>query len=336
MTQISKRSSLRDDASLLLSALLGVSLGLTIGLSWQELEGSLVSRSARKIDMRSFSGPGAHLGQSKRTSFVASRPDTYDAARALSIRVAAREKLRLAAPNFQSLSASPLQREDFPAFGRTVHPVSRIPNWGAMRTPAEWERPHDELNSEDFVTVPVYDLSVLTIPLAMLIKPILPQAIPVITAKLYYSTRHFGAYDLDSGEYASNHPGVDLKLAQGTPFGSLAGGRVHAVRGNSRLGLSITVEHRHPTDGIFFSVYGHIERALVTEGQDVSPGQAIGSVGMTGNTSGPHIHLQVDRDTGARPHQPYGPLSAPSREEAERWTVNPMEFIRRYAGGVGG
>src|SRR3989344_1780762 len=48
---------------------------------------------------------------------------------------------------------------DFPAFERTVFPVSRTPNWGVMETPQEWERPYGEMTDADFVGLPRYDLA---------------------------------------------------------------------------------------------------------------------------------------------------------------------------------
>ncbi len=230
-----------------------------------------------------------------------------------------------------SASSSVQSATGFPAFGHTVYPVSRVPNWGAMRSPMEWNRPYSQLEREDFVRLPPYNLQVLRMPLTTLVDPILPENIPILTAKLTYSTRYYGAYDLDAGEFTGMHPGIDLKLAFGTPLGALAGGRVYAVNKDAALGLHVIIEHRLPQGETFFSIYGHLDVASVREGQDVRPGQAIGNVGMTGNTTAPHVHLQVDRDDGERPHQRYWPAGMPSRAEADRHTMHPLEFIRRYS-----
>lgn len=227
--------------------------------------------------------------------------------------------------------APPRITEPFPAFSRTVQPVAKVPNWGAMGTPEEWNRSYAELSDSDFVAIPAYDLSRLLIPLDDLVTP---RNIVEITRKLYYSTRFFGAYDIDKGEFTGNHPGVDLKLALGQPLRSIAGGRVHAVRQDARLGNYVIIEHRHPTDGTFYSIYAHLGYISVADDQAVEPGTIIGTVGMTGSTSGPHLHLQIDIGTpGEVSHAPYGPSSIPSRTEAAKHVVNPVEFIQRYSNG---
>lgn len=196
-----------------------------------------------------------------------------------------------------------------------------------MRSPSVWDLPYGKMPEELYVPVPAYDLGVLTIPMRTLIDPVREADIPLITAKLYYSTRHLGKYDIDAGEHTGFHPGIDLKLPVGTPVGAIAGGRVHAVAENESLGLYVIVEHRHPKDGTFFSIYGHLGETAVSEGEDLSPGDVVGRIGLTGNTSGGHLHLQVDADDGKRPHQQYVPAGTDDGVH----TLSPIEFIARYA-----
>lgn len=214
---------------------------------------------------------------------------------------------------------------DFPSMGFSVFPVSVVPNWGAMRTPAEWNRSFAQLTQADFVDVPSYDLSRLLVPMKELVNP---RNDTELTRKLFYSTKFFGAYDLDAGEFTAAHPGVDLKLAEGTPVGSVAGGRVHAVRSDDVLGIHVIVEHRAADGRAFYSIYGHLGSAIVTAGQDVAAGTMLGIIGMTGNTSGAHLHFQVDRgEPGEAVHRVYAPFSLPTRETAARYVVHPIDFI---------
>ena len=233
-----------------------------------------------------------------------------------------------------SSSSVPAAAPDaFPAFARATYPVGRVPAWGAMKTPDEWNRDYGEMERSEFVAVPAYDLDDLTTPMADLLKDRDdPETIRILTAKLFYSTRFFGSYDLDAGEFVGHHAGIDLKLPKGTPVGAIAGGRVSSVvRHESGLGLHVVIEHRLE-DETFYSIYGHLSSASVREGQDVAPGEAIGKVGSTGRSTAPHLHLQVDRGTsGESPHAVYWPEAMPTRAEAARRTVNPVSFISAHA-----
>ena len=281
-----------------------------------------------------FRGPTISILDAKELTTVRSSSSTAPVTRPLPT---IEEVKHPAAPAEQSSvsSSSEAAHEEtqpgFPAFEKAIYPVSRIPNWGAMRNATEWNRPYSQMTEADFVAIPAYDLAVLTTPLSSLVDRVNdPEVVQMITAKLFYSTRFFGAYNLDKGEFTGNHPGVDLKLALGTPLGSLAGGRVNAVSSNSALGTYVIVEHRI-AGTTFYSVYGHLGTTSVREGQDVRPGQTIGTVGMTGNTSAPHVHLQVDiGEPGEAPHSPYRVESMPSAGEAARHMMNPISFISKY------
>lgn len=218
--------------------------------------------------------------------------------------------------------AAEVSSDDFPAFERTVWPISKVPNWGAMRTPAEWDRSYAAMTAEDFVSIPSYDAAVQTKPMNSLLSPLTDENIPLITAKLFYSTDYMGSYDLDAGEHSGDHPGVDLKLALGTPIGAIAGGRVYAIKSNAVLGTYVVIEHR--IDGAqFFSVYGHLGSASVTAGTAVKPGTTIGFAGNSGRSVSPHLHLEVNKgflpDSWVNLHGAAG---------AGEGSVHPLAFIR--------
>lgn len=213
--------------------------------------------------------------------------------------------------------------DDFPAPGNVIHPVVRIPNWGAMYTPSEWDRTYDQMPNSVFVAVPEYNIDELVIPLNTLMQN-REANIDKITAKLYYSTRHFGQYDLDSGEYEWKHAGIDLKLPEGTPFGSIAGGKVFETGTESVMGNYVIIEH-HIDNEIYYSIYGHMKTIDVQKDQIVRSGEQIGTVGSTGASSGAHIHLQINI------RNPYWrSTESLTKEEAAKYTIHPIEFIEKY------
>ncbi len=221
----------------------------------------------------------------------------------------------------------PVPTTAFPAFDHASFPVGRVPNWGAMHSAAVWNRTNSQMTDEDFVKIPRYDMNVLTTPMESLEKPWREENVPAITAKLFYSTRFFGSYDLDAGEYTGTHVGVDLKLARGAPVGAIGGGRVNSVQKTQTLGLHVVIEHRLKNGETYYSVYGHFDKAAVNVGDDVVPGQTVGYVGMTGNTSAPHLHLQVDRGSPGENHIPVPPGTS---GDVGSLVVNPLTFISTH------
>lgn len=102
-----------------------------------------------------------------------------------------------------------------------------------------------------------------------------------------------GTYRITRG-YTSFHTGIDLAASPGTPVKAANGGRVvFAGWNNFGYGYMIAVVH-----GPFMTVYAHLSAYYVNCGQDVSAGQAIGEVGSSGNSSGPHLHFEIRQRVG--------------------------------------
>lgn len=102
-------------------------------------------------------------------------------------------------------------------------------------------------------------------------------------------TSGFGArVDPITGK-ASNHTGIDLAAATGTPIPAAKDGVV--IKCGDRGGYGNAIEIAHP-DGTS-TLYGHTSGVNVAPGDRVSAGQIIGWVGETGRTTGPHLHLEV-------------------------------------------
>jgi murein DD-endopeptidase MepM/ murein hydrolase activator NlpD len=90
------------------------------------------------------------------------------------------------------------------------------------------------------------------------------------------------------------HAGNDLAAPIGTRVGALSSGTV--VFAGQQGGYGNKVEIRH-WDGTV-SWYAHLSSIAVTTGQSVTPGQLVGEVGNTGQSTGPHLHLEIHPDGG--------------------------------------
>ena len=90
-----------------------------------------------------------------------------------------------------------------------------------------------------------------------------------------------------TGEY-SKHTGLDIGMAEGTQIHSCMSGSVQTFNsGNSGFGLHLTVTH-----GKYKTLYAHCSEILVQDGQKINAGDVIAKVGNTGNSTGPHLHLE--------------------------------------------
>jgi murein DD-endopeptidase MepM/ murein hydrolase activator NlpD len=98
------------------------------------------------------------------------------------------------------------------------------------------------------------------------------------------------------------HAGIDIAAAQGTTIAAAATGRIILAQYAGNCGNMITIDH----GGGMATNYCHLSQIFVGVGQDVTRGQAIGAVGMTGDATGPHLHFEV-RING-RPVDPLGYL----------------------------
>ncbi|NLT20040.1 MAG: M23 family metallopeptidase [Syntrophomonadaceae bacterium] len=89
------------------------------------------------------------------------------------------------------------------------------------------------------------------------------------------------------------HHGMDIAGDIGDPVKACAPGKVVFNGVKPVYGRTLIIEH---TDGKR-SWYAHLQKAVVSEGQKVYRGQTIGNVGMTGRTTGPHLHFEIRNNT---------------------------------------
>jgi len=90
----------------------------------------------------------------------------------------------------------------------------------------------------------------------------------------------------------TDHTGVDFPANQGTPVYATMKGRVVWADSNGPWGNLVVIENNG------YQIYlAHLEMIAVTQGQILRYGENVGEVGSTGNSTGPHLHYGIKRQT---------------------------------------
>jgi len=96
------------------------------------------------------------------------------------------------------------------------------------------------------------------------------------------------------------HSGVDISASYGQPVIAPADGVVEFADFMGGYGRAIILDHGHGLS----TRYGHLSNFAVTEGEHVHRGDTIGYVGLSGRSTGPHLHYEVRiNDTPVNPHK---------------------------------
>ena len=86
------------------------------------------------------------------------------------------------------------------------------------------------------------------------------------------------------------HEGLDFTAPVGTNIYATGNGTVSKVEFNGRgYGNNIIINHGYGYE----TLYGHMSKILVSQGQKIKRGDIIGMVGNTGQSTGPHLHYEV-------------------------------------------
>jgi murein DD-endopeptidase MepM/ murein hydrolase activator NlpD len=102
-------------------------------------------------------------------------------------------------------------------------------------------------------------------------------------------TSPFGWRKSPFGGAPDFHQGLDIGASTGTPVTAAASGTIISAGWYGGYGNYILIDH----GGGMSTGYGHLSRIFVSNGQQVQRGQAIGAVGSTGLSTGPHLHFEV-------------------------------------------
>lgn len=115
-----------------------------------------------------------------------------------------------------------------------------------------------------------------------------PTNYPVITQRFGANPQYYRRFGLPG------HEGVDIRALPNTPIYACAPGRVYLVSTNAYQAYGVHVRIRHT--GGYKTLYAHLVRSLVKEGDLVTAGQEIGLADSTGNSTASHLHLTLKRE----------------------------------------
>ena len=135
------------------------------------------------------------------------------------------------------------------------------------------------------------------------------QPVPVAKAEM---TSDYG-HRLGPHNHTHFHNGVDLQAKEGTYVRAVAMGRIQFTGVGPLGGNTVMIAVATHSRKQLLILHGHLKDILVQEGKLVFPGDVIGTVGSTGQSTGPHLHFAVyvhDRDKGSKKHvDPYSKLN---------------------------
>lgn len=113
--------------------------------------------------------------------------------------------------------------------------------------------------------------------------------IPTLPPVNGFVSSKFGLRHSPVGSKWEQHWGVDIAARVGSLIASSAPGTVKQVTSGNGYGTYLIIDHGNGVE----SRYAHNGKIVVRSGDFVQRGQIIGTVGLTGRTTGPHLHFEV-------------------------------------------
>ena len=96
--------------------------------------------------------------------------------------------------------------------------------------------------------------------------------------------------------WGTSHTGIDIANDIGTPIYAITDAVVEDAGPATGFGLWVVLRHDDGTQ----SVYGHVNRMFVEVGDEVQAGEEIAEVGNRGQSTGPHLHLEIWDEDGTK------------------------------------
>ena len=122
------------------------------------------------------------------------------------------------------------------------------------------------------------------------------------------------------GGTTSFHGAIDIAASRGTPIYAAGGGVVILARYYGNAGRTVFIDH----GGGMTTLYFHMDKILVSVGQTVITGDQIGTIGTTGRTTGPHLHIETRLRNPSAAN-----CSLSYLDPTSRGRVNPYCFLDR-------
>jgi hypothetical protein len=216
------------------------------------------------------------------------------------------------------------------SFDGAMMPIAFVPDWRKSDyIDRRAEVTYSEIAQDDLIPLPKYS-----------------DMLTDFNSLFTYITVYKGAYmDEERQVGAGSHDGVDIRAPMQTPIFSIAHGIVVKVV-NDDNNKYVVVEHRNVkynnVTGKYYSNYLHLDSVSVNTGDIISKGTIIGKVGMSGITTTPHLHLQIDNsDAPFHPYWPFdfddanvagmsffdGVSNGLNQDLIDLYSVNPIDFI---------
>lgn len=95
--------------------------------------------------------------------------------------------------------------------------------------------------------------------------------------------------------FSAGHSALDIFAKLGQPVVAMSDGIVTEITTAGSYGNKIVISHPYLSNNTE-TLYAHLDRMNVQVGQSVVSGQQIGTIGLTGNSTGPHLHFEVHQN----------------------------------------
>ena len=112
------------------------------------------------------------------------------------------------------------------------------------------------------------------------------------TYSFVWPTQH---YDVSGNDYWGGHQGLDIMCLLGEPiFAADSGVVIYSGTISGGYGNLVAIDHQNG----YLTLYAHLNSLSLSCGQSVTRGQAVGTCGSTGNSTGAHLHFEVRQNGG--------------------------------------